>query len=198
MVWGGARYLSVTEAPHNSESLRVCVEETVLFFQSHGGVVWWVVGLREIEISRRTGFERHWYLLFQQYRCNRPDYPPPPPTVLHPGIFWTIPGYSPEYILGYSLGTPRLYPRVYSWNSESIPHMPRLYPRKFRVGYSLGDRGIFWDIFYMITINFKFNIEKFSRTIGPIKNAPINYLEVPIHFLYIWVTSKSYLLGARL
>ena len=43
--------------------------------------------------------------------------------------------------------------------------MPRLYSIRFRVGYSLGDRGIFWDILYMITIYYKCYIEKFSRTI---------------------------------
>ena len=43
--------------------------------------------------------------------------------------------------------------------------MPRLYPIRFRVGYSLVDGGIFLDILYMITMNYKFYIEKFSGTI---------------------------------
>ena len=98
---------------------------------------------------------------------------PPPPTEIYPGIFWTIPGYNLEYTLGYSMGAPRLYPGAYSRSFQSIPHIPRLYPIRFRVGYSLGDRGIFWEILYMITINYKLTIQKFSRTI--IKNAPINY-----------------------
>ena len=99
------------------------------------------------------------------YRCNRPDYPPP--TELYPGIFWTIPGYNLEYTLGYSLGVPRLYPGVYSGSSQSIPHKPRLYPMRFRVGYSLGDRGILWEIIYDYNQlpDYKFIIEKISGTI---------------------------------
>ena len=31
-VWGRARYLSVTDVPHNIESLRVSGEETICFF----------------------------------------------------------------------------------------------------------------------------------------------------------------------
>ena len=88
--------------------------------------------------------------------------PPPPPTEVYPGIFWTIPGYNLEYTLGYNLEAPRLYHRVYSGSSESIPHMPRLYPIRFEVGYSLRDRGVLWKIPYMITINIKFNIDKLS------------------------------------
>ena len=70
-----------------------------------------------------------------------------------------------EYTLGYRLGAPRLYPRVYSGGSQSIPHMLRLYPIRFRVGYSLGNRGILWGILYMITINYKFNIEVISHVL---------------------------------
>ena len=33
-VWGWARYLSVTEAPPNIESLRVSGEETLCFFET--------------------------------------------------------------------------------------------------------------------------------------------------------------------
>ena len=69
-------------------------------------------------------------------RCNRPDYPP---TEVYPGIFWTMPGYNLEYTMGYSLGAPGLYPRVYSGSHQSILHMLRLYPISFRVGYCLGD-----------------------------------------------------------
>ena len=80
---------------------------------------------------------------------------PPPPTELYPGIFWVMPGYKLEYTLWCSLGAPRLYPRVYSGSSQSILHKPRLYPIKFRVGYSLGDRGILCEIVYMVTINYQ-------------------------------------------
>ena len=74
-----------------------------------------------------------------KYRCNRQDYPPPPPTELYPGLFWTVPGYILENTLRYSLRAPRLYPRVYSGSSQSIPlHKPRLYPIRCRVGYTLG------------------------------------------------------------
>ena len=94
---------------------------------------------------------------FRACRCNRPDYPPPP-NELYLGIFWTIPGYYLKYTLGYSLGAPRLYLRVYSGSSQSIPHKPRLYPIRYRVGYSLGYRSILWEILYMITINYKFKL----------------------------------------
>ena len=62
----------------------------------------------------------NWILLYSSwiigwYRCNRPDYPPPP-------LDWTIPGYSldyntlgivwelPDYTPVYTLGAPRVYP----------------------------------------------------------------------------------------
>ena len=35
-VWGRARYLSVTEAPHNTEFLRLDGEETFLFLLNRG------------------------------------------------------------------------------------------------------------------------------------------------------------------
>ena len=40
--------------------------------------------------------------------------------------------------------------------------MLRLYPIRFRVGYSLVDRGILWEILYMIKISYKFIIENLS------------------------------------
>ena len=63
---------------------------------------------------------------------------------------WTIPGYSldytlgivwelPDYTPGYTLGAHRVYP-------TSPDYTP---PDGFRVGYSVGDRGMLWDISYM-------------------------------------------------
>ena len=85
----------------------------------------------------------------------------PPPTDLYPGIFWIIPGYDLEYTLGYSLGAPRLYPRV----GLFILGAPRGYPTCPDYSPSDSRWGIFWEIFYIITINDKFKIEKFSHTI---------------------------------
>ena len=74
------------------------------------------------------------YLQLSLYTGVPAKIPPPP-----------IPGYCLDYRSGD-------YPRLYSRSSQSILHMPRLYPIKFKVGYGLGERGILWEISY-ITYN---------------------------------------------